>query len=468
MSFIVSTSNPDSAEIVPPVRTARSKTPFQIFAVGTYDGFNYTREFLQSAVETFNRFQRVDDPIGFPKPPVFNVSDSELKAAGIAIGHEDVRIGQLAQNGNELATLLAQALFQVTNRPACGWVSSLYMVGDAVFASFDGMPEDIAATINGGLLPYCSAEWYADYVGPSGKHYGPCLRRVALLGGELPKLKFLGKLPPMIFSETNAGAFPRGSIMFFSEGKKMSHDELIAALAAFIPNVGTIGDKIDDAGLSALLELMKGGASSAGDTGTQTGIIDTNAEDPMKKVNACSDSMDPNAVKAFAEVLSLKNQLTAELAKAAQLNKQSAAALVVIQSEAKNKTRNDIHAFCESLVKSGKLAPYEMSDKDGNGKPKATIVDELLAMDDQNKILAFGETMLSPRELRMKRLAEAAPIKAFSEHMGATGATTGGSDGMTELERDLAKSTKGKQILMAKAREAGLSRTADGRPVTKI
>ena len=64
-----------------------------------------------------------------------------------------------------------------------------------------------------------------------------------------------------------------------------------------------------------------------------------------------------------------------------------------------------------------------MSDKDGNGKPKATIVDELLAMDDQNKILAFGETMLSPRELRMKRLAEAAPIKAFSEQMGAGGAT---------------------------------------------
>ena len=38
----------------------------------------------------------------------------------------------------------------------------------------------------------------------------------------------------------------------------MSHDELIAALAVFIPNIGTIGDKIDDAGLSALLELMKG------------------------------------------------------------------------------------------------------------------------------------------------------------------------------------------------------------------
>lgn len=453
-------------EIVPPVRTASSKIPFQIFAVCEQDGFNFTREFLQTAVKNFNKYQRRDLPkIGFPDPPVFSVSDAEIKAAGIAIGHEDVRIGQLAKSGDELATLLAKALFQTTNRPACGWISSLFMVGDAVFASFDGVPEDIAAAMNGGLLPYCSAEWYADYVGPSGTHYGPMLRRVAILGGELPRLKFLGKLPPMVFSELG-GAFPAGKIMCFSEGRNMSHDELIAALAAFIPNVGTIGDKIDDAGLSALLELYKGGAT---DPGTTSGTIETSSEDAMKKVAACGETMDPNAVKAFAEATaqanSLKNQLAAELAKAQAINKQSAAALTILATEAKNKERADIHAFCESLVKAGKLAPFEMADKDGNGKPKASIVDVLMSMDTQNKILAFGETMLSPREFQMKKLAEAPPVKAFSERMQATPTARPGQKDMSERERALAASPIGKMVLMDEAKKRGDKTTVDGRPV---
>ena len=59
--------------------------------------------------------------------------------------------------------------------------------------------------------------------------------------------------------------------------------------------------------------------------------------------------MDPNAVKAFAEVLSLKNQLAAELAKATQLNKQSAAALVVIQNEAKTKPAKTFTRFVNRL-----------------------------------------------------------------------------------------------------------------------
>lgn len=449
-------------EIVPPVRTASSKIPFQIFAVCEQDGFSFTREFLQTAVKNFNKYQRRDLPkIGFPDPPVFSVSDAEIKAAGIAIGHEDVRIGQLAKSGDELATLLAKALFQATNRPACGWISSLFMVGDAVFASFEGVPEDIAAAMNGGLLPYCSAEWYADYVGPSGAHYGPMLRRVAILGGELPKLKFLGKLPPMVFSELG-GAFPAGKIMCFSEGRNMSHDELIAALAAFIPNVGTIGDKIDDAGLSALLELYKSGAKETEATG---GMIETSSEDAMKKIAACGETMDPNAVKAFAEVMSIKGQLAAELAKAQAMNKQSAAALTILATEAKNKERADIHAFCESLVAKGILQPHEMSDKDGNGKPKPTIVDVLMTMDSQNKVLAFGETMLSPREFQMKKLAEAPPVKAFSERMQATPTARPGQKDMSERERALAASPIGKLVLMDEAKKRGDKTTVDGRPV---
>ena len=70
--------------------------------------------------------------------------------------------------------------------PAGGWIDRIWLVGKKIIASVADVPQKLAELINRRAYRKVSVEIYPDFAGQ-----GPALRRVALLGGELPQIKTL-------------------------------------------------------------------------------------------------------------------------------------------------------------------------------------------------------------------------------------------------------------------------------------
>ncbi len=92
--------------------------------------------------------------------------------------------------------------------PAAGWPYKVRMVPGAtkgavkLQAKIGEIPPTLAKAINNKSYRKVSAEVYDDFVHPvTGEHCGPTLRRVALLGGEIPQVKTLDDLPKVGYKE---------------------------------------------------------------------------------------------------------------------------------------------------------------------------------------------------------------------------------------------------------------------------
>ena len=79
-----------------------------------------------------------------------------------------------------------QALLQAEGLPAAGWLTSLKRVGKKLLASFGDVPRVVAEAIQRSAYKKRSVELYQDYAGR-----GLTLRRVALLGADVPEIKSL-------------------------------------------------------------------------------------------------------------------------------------------------------------------------------------------------------------------------------------------------------------------------------------
>ena len=79
-----------------------------------------------------------------------------------------------------------QSILKDSGLPAAGWISSLRAVGTKLIAEVSEVPRLVAEAISRGAYRRVSAELYPDYKG-----LGQVLRRVALLGGAIPKVKTL-------------------------------------------------------------------------------------------------------------------------------------------------------------------------------------------------------------------------------------------------------------------------------------
>lgn len=138
----------------------------EVFAAGIHRGNLYTTHDLDDMVANFRRARgRVDPPL--------------------SVGHEE-----------------DQSLLDNTGLPAAGWVTRLYRRGAKLMADFGGIPRSIAKLINGRAYRKVSAEVYDEP--PEGAPpgcSGRMLRRVALLGAELPQIKSLADLPLAEYSE---------------------------------------------------------------------------------------------------------------------------------------------------------------------------------------------------------------------------------------------------------------------------
>jgi hypothetical protein len=90
-----------------------------------------------------------------------------------------------------------QELLSNTGIPAAGYVIGLRRKGRQLFADLSQIFPDIAKLIEAGAYKHVSAEIYPKDRPPEGVPAVGCmLRRVALLGGQLPHIKSLSDLPP--------------------------------------------------------------------------------------------------------------------------------------------------------------------------------------------------------------------------------------------------------------------------------
>lgn len=140
----------------------------EIFATGVWHGQNFGEAELDQIADNFERLCLQNPPV--LRPPV-------------VIGHEE-----------------DQSWLQRSGLPAAGWVQDVWREGRRLLAHFSEVPPLVAQLINQRAYRQVSVELYQDFV-HEGQHYGWTLRRVALLGGELPAVRGLADLPLAEFSE---------------------------------------------------------------------------------------------------------------------------------------------------------------------------------------------------------------------------------------------------------------------------
>jgi len=127
----------------------------ELFEIGQTESADYTEEDLIKIVENFAKLKDSH------RPPM------------VVLGHDE-----------------DQALLQKSGLPSAGWVSNLWARGKKLVADFKDVPQQIVDIINKGAYRFPSVEIYHNFLFNK-EAFGPVLRRVALLGADVPRIKSL-------------------------------------------------------------------------------------------------------------------------------------------------------------------------------------------------------------------------------------------------------------------------------------
>jgi len=125
----------------------------EIFKIGTAETKNYTIKDLDNMVKK---------------------AEEGIHEAPVVISHDE-----------------NQDLLAADKLPAAGWIKKLYRKGKSLFADIVDVPKVVAELIRKKALKKRSVEIYHDFVDDAGKHHGKVIRRLALLGGAIPRIKSL-------------------------------------------------------------------------------------------------------------------------------------------------------------------------------------------------------------------------------------------------------------------------------------
>lgn len=113
--------------------------------------------------------------------------------------------------------------------------------------------------------------------------------------------------------------------------------------------------------------------------------------------------------------------------------------------------RQEITQFCERLVKEGKIEPKELKPTE----VPITLIDQLLMLPHDKKIVKFGERQLTQREAMMVTLESRPPIRTFGEKIGVDPSEVAGF-GDARRKELLSKTVTGKRVLKREAEAAKL------------
>lgn len=431
-------------------------------------------------------------------------------------------VRKLAENATGLRSLLTppavlgheeeQEWLDRTDLPAAGWIDpgsvtavpdpdnpgEMVLRGDVV-----NVPAEVAARLSAGEYRFGSAEIYDDFLDDFGKSRGPALRRFALLGGEVPQVKRLGRLPAPV-AQTAPVAFAdrrpprqRSVALSFAERTVMDRAALIKAIQAACPGMsqatietntddalkewvanlpkpqpqptnptGTAGmdratmiaemvaagvpqaelDMLDEAGLQAKYaewNATQGAAATPADAavaafadpatmsreeliaelvsaGQDAAALESMSDDDLKKMyadlglGAVAETPAEPAVAAMSEAAKRQLRQIAQTAKfAEQYGRQ-------MRSQFHEAKRLRVNAFCEQLVREGRLLPAQVNDYRGL----------LLGLNADKPVHNFSDggrvVRGSALDRKMAELKARAPIVRFGEKVagGGMGDTT--------------------------------------------
>lgn len=158
-----------------------------------------------------------------------------------------------------------------------------------------------AHLIRAGAYRKVSAEIYDDFQDDFGRGHGKALRRVALLGGEVPQVKRLADLPavtahsdrhPARLTPVGVTRSAAGTLLCFAETSPMDRTQLLTAVQAAMPGIAqaTLDAMTDD----QLADLVKNLPAPA------TPPADVAMADPQQMIDALvAAGQDPAAVQAL-------------------------------------------------------------------------------------------------------------------------------------------------------------------------
>jgi len=208
----------------------------EIFSAGTHKGQPYTVDDLHDIARNFKKFSG-DGPGPRVNPPA-------------VVGHEE-----------------DQEWVKDTGLPAAGWPTNLRVQGDKLKADVTDLPPELADAIASGRYRAVSSEIY-DRPPEGIPAKGKMLRRLAFLGGDLPHVKDIRRLPhpevqsysesvldqtaaPIRLAVNRVQILPGGIARFFSEVISMDRGEMMKQWASRgVPQ--EILDSMDDKQLGAL------------------------------------------------------------------------------------------------------------------------------------------------------------------------------------------------------------------------
>jgi phage I-like protein len=287
----------------------------EIFEAGTYRGKEYTDADLDTMVNNFTALK------------------DEIKPVAV-IGHDD-----------------DQDLLKKSGLASAGWMESLKKVGTKLVASFKDVPTIVADLINKRAFKRISSEIYNDYNGK-----GIALRRVAILGGDIPEVKTLQDIAAL-YSDSPEG---KTTWVTLSEAAPKKEDDMTAEeVKKMQDDVTKLSEQV--AALVKENETLKKG--------------------PTKPVD-----MD---VSEMAEQLTSLSEVVAKMQEADKAKDDKIAALetknteiVTKLSEAEQKARkDDIKRFLSDRMKEGRLSPAQWS----------LGLEKFMSELDDNSVTRFGE-----------------------------------------------------------------------------
>jgi len=429
---------------VQPYATTSTAEPVRIFSAGQVlpSGKIADEAFLDAVVANWAAAQAKGDP-RFPKPRALLIP-----AASVSIGHEP-------------NSSIAQQYAQRSDLPAVGWPTKVWRDGKYLLAMLTGIPLGLARWIATGVYGDRSAEFYEDYQG-----HGPCLRRISILGADIPACKDLGPMPnlvidtdvegqanPLAFSESLASmaskkhpnwAVSIGGVGFvtFSEQASKCNETKGKGQGNMTPIQQAVFDALKAAGVDttnldgmAIDQIIA--AASPASQNSEGGGDDKDGDE--KKDIAM------NAAK-YSEMAAMLGVLVKPLHdKLASMESQLATANAKLASTDQQREREAIAAFCEANKE--RLFPYELDATKG-----PTIIDQLLAMPTA-KVATFAEGKLSPREHAMAAIkARPVNLAKFAEKLAdPMGVKAGQADKVPPERREelLSKTNAGRAILAA-------------------
>jgi hypothetical protein len=376
-----------------------------------------------------------------------------------------------------------QAFLEGSGLPAAGWLVRVYRRGAKLFGDFGGVPRSIAKLINARAYKKVSVEIYDEDQHPEDTPAackGKIVRRVALLGAELPQVKTLADLPLAEYSEAppvcrpwrllgsvdsiKAGNLTR--VTCFAEGATMAADETTAAMVSAIKAAEP--DLSDEflASLTAdqltiLLTDVSGGGSEGTENGTPATDAAAQAEWPegVTRDSAIADLVAAGEDQATLDAMSddeilalwqekvggaapmsetatnrpapvsplvvarrfaeLDRRLKAAESRAKAIDKES-------QRRAKAERARTVEAYCERWAREGYVLPREVD----RGAKVPNLYHRLMAADG-TRVQKFGETQATAFDAAVAEIEERGPgfvRRFFSEKLAQP------EGGLTDVE----------------------------------